>query len=70
METEIYETSDTLSHVQMINFSDWLAKNIGTDVEVNEAERGCFYLMVYDLNFKEVEAIRKYENDRGFNNAE
>ncbi len=64
---EIYET-DLFDLRGIQKFENWLDKNIGTEYERNDnGEGGCgrdYYLLVFDLNFKEVKQIRKYELER------
>ena len=69
MEDQIYETQ-MLTYWQMVHFSTWLDKTIGTEVETNEADEGIFYLMIVDLTTDEVDMIRNYENEKGYDHAD
>lgn len=62
METGIYETSDDYNIDEIRKIEKWLDKNIGTETERNEGgEEGKYYVMVFELNQREVYKIRQFE---------
>ena len=61
---EAYET-DIMTNTQIKSFEKWLDRNIGTEWDENQNDTDEFYLMVFDLTYKEVNQIRDYENSLG-----
>ncbi len=59
MEQGLYETGE-LTPSQLILFTKFLDDVIGTEYECNEN-----YIMIFDLNYDEILAIRRFENDMG-----
>ena len=55
---EVYETCDDYKPNQLEEIENWLDDNIGTEYETNED-----YIMVFDLNTKEVSQLMKFENE-------
>ena len=64
---EIYETDDTYNLQEIVLFEAFVDDEIGVEYERNEADVGQYYLMVFDLDFKEVKLIRNYENSLRLN---
>ena len=55
-----YET-DIMTHTKIREFEDWFDKYIGTEIELNDNGDG-WYAMCFDLNMREVDKCRKWEN--------
>lgn len=60
---QIYETSDDLPYSAVQKFTEWFEDTIGTEYEINENEIGQYYIMFYDLTYKEVESVRDFETN-------
>ena len=61
---EIYET-DLFDLSGIRKFENWLDKNIGTEYERNDnGEGSCgkiYYLLIFDLEWSDIDKIRAYE---------
>jgi hypothetical protein len=62
MEDEIYQTGE-LTYPQMKNFCDYADKEIGTEHEVDEIDNNKYTVSVFELNQKEVQKLRDFENN-------
>ena len=58
---EIYQTCADYTNKQIEVIENWCDSKFGTETEITDDEDG-WYLMVFDLTFREVQKLRDFEN--------